>query len=506
MLADNLSVVMLKIYTMFQLHKKILYVCILFCICASVILGAYFYALLPNQTTQQIVFTEEGFSPATVTVTEGDTVIFKNKTSQPFWPASNVHPTHTNFPDFDPRQPVSPSDSWSFTFTKAGTYKYHDHIVSTFEGEITVVRKDGTAVEVDCSVEKTQQCWEKLILETLKIQGVKASFDMIVDLSEKEPTFANDCHGLSHLIGEKAYAQYIAKENFELTPATALCGYGFYHGFMETMLLATGDIEEAREFCALVDTQLKGQASYASSACYHGTGHGAIDGSDPTTWGSAEKMMEPGFKLCESLAVNELERYLCDTGVFNAIEILSANPKYGLQEMRKDPFVMCNKQPVFRREGCYANMMPIIFQNFNNDFQKIIDYTNKKMIDHTVTAIDGNTVNDLTTIGIMFEFIRLYGKDEDHMEKGIALCRNQIDEDKNACFAGLSGGYIKYGEPGREYVKNLEFCALETLADNERDACYGYTLPRMSSRYTPSDVKMICEQVPGEYRKKYCPV
>jgi plastocyanin len=470
-------------------------------------MSAFFLFLVPPSSSEHVITLEkDGFSPAQLVVREGDTVTFTTKNSEAFWPASNVHPTHTSFPDFDPRQPVSPSDSWSFTFTKAGSYKFHDHINANFEGEITVVRKDGTAVEVDCSVEKTQQCWEKLILETLKIQGVKASFDMIVNLSEKEPTFANDCHGLSHLIGEKAYAQYTAKENFELTPATALCGYGFYHGFMETMLLATGDIEEAREFCALVDTQLKGQASYAASACYHGTGHGAIDGSNPTTWGSPEDMMEPGFKLCESLAVNELERYLCDTGVFNAIEILSADPKYGLGEMRKDPFVMCNKQPVFRREGCYANMMPIIFQNFNNDFQKIVDYTNEKMTDHNVTAIDGNTVNDLTTIGILFEFIRLYGKDEDHMEKGIVFCRGQIEEDRNACFAGLSGGYIKYGEPGREYVKNLEFCALPSLTPEERNACYEYTLPRMSSRYTPADVSMICAQVPVEYRDKYCPV
>lgn len=473
------------------------------------VLGMYGFLMYQEFATKDhhlVILNTEGFNPAQLIVKEGDTVTFKTENDEAFWPASNVHPTHTSYPDFDPRQPLSPQSEWSFTFTKAGTYKYHDHINSLYEGEVIVERKDGTRVVANCASEKNQQCWEQLILEKLKVDGIKSAFDIIVRLSETEPSFANDCHGLSHLIGEKAYAQYVAKENFELSPATALCGYGFYHGFMETMLLATGDIDEAREFCALVDKKLKGQASYAASACYHGTGHGAIDGSDPTTWGSPEEMMEPGFKLCESLAVNELERYLCDTGVFNAIEILSADPKYGLGEMRKDPFVMCNKQPVFRREGCYANMMPIIFQNFDNDFQKIIDYTNEKMIDDDVKAIDGNTVNDLTTLGIVFEFIRLFGKDEDHMERGIALCRAQNEEDRLACFAGLSGGYIKYGEPGREYVKNLEFCALPSLATDERNACYEYTLPRMSSRYTPADVSMICAQVPVEYRDKYCPV
>jgi hypothetical protein len=273
---------------------------------------------------------------------------------------------------------------------------------------------------------------------------------------------------------------------------------------METMLLATGDIDEARAFCQLVDEKLRGQASSASTACYHGTGHGAIDGSDPTTWGNAEAMMEPGFKICELLATNELERYLCDTGVFNAIEILSADPKYGLESMREDPFLMCNKQPVFRREGCYANMMPIIFANMSSDFQKVMDYVNANMIDHNVVAIDGNTVNDLTVIGIMFEFIRIHGEEQDHMERGIAFCRQQERDDQLACIAGLSGGYIKYGEPGKEYVQNLEFCAHPQLHEDERDSCYAYTLPRMSGRYVPADVEMICAQVPLKYRTKYC--
>ncbi len=463
------------------------------------------YVFFHDQTQREIVLTSDGFSPTQLVVTEGDTVLFTNKTEQPFWPASNVHPTHTNYPDFDPREPIAPEDSWSYTFTQAGTYKFHDHIASQFEGEIIVKRLDGSRVEVDCSTEKTQQCWENLILETLKMEGVKSAFDTIVRLSETESGFANDCHGLSHLIGKKAYAQYVAQENFELTPATALCGYGFYHGFMETMLLSTGNIDEARTFCELVDEKLRGQAASAATACYHGTGHGAIDGSDPTTWGDPEAMMEPGFKLCEALASDELERYLCDTGVFNAIEILSADAKYGLLEMRKNPFMMCNAQPVFRREGCYANMMPIIFQNFNNDFQKVIDYTNKNMIDHKVVAIDGNTVHDLTIIGIMFEYIRIHGEKENHMEQGIAFCRAQEGDDQIPCIAGISGGYSKYGEPGKEYVQNLEFCALPQLQEDERESCYGYMLPRLSGRYNPADVTMICSQVPVRYRDTYCP-
>eukprot|EP00923_Selenidium_pygospionis_P025169 GHVN01044337.1.p4 GENE.GHVN01044337.1~~GHVN01044337.1.p4 ORF type:complete len:101 (+),score=5.81 GHVN01044337.1:571-873(+) len=84
-----------------------------------------------------------------------------------------------------------------------------------------------------------------------------------------------------------------------------MCGYGFYHGFMETLLLTSGDVEEARAFCRYADEQLRGQASAASTACYHGTGHGAVDGGDTRAWGDVDAIMEPGFALCDQVAETE---------------------------------------------------------------------------------------------------------------------------------------------------------------------------------------------------------
>lgn len=447
---------------------------------------------------------KDGFHPSKLVIKEGDTVVFNSNTGEPFWPASNVHPTHTAFPDFDPKQPVAPDDTWEFTFTKPGTYLFHDHIASIFEGEIIVERKDGTRVTADCTQERTVQCWEKLMLETLEKQGVEAALNKIVYLSETEPLFLNDCHGYSHLIGEKAYKLYVEDDNFELTPATALCGYGFYHGFMETLLLSTGDVDQAREFCRVVDKKLAGKASAAGTACFHGTGHGAIDGSDPTSWGDPDAMMAPGFKVCELLAQSKLERYLCDTGVFNAIEILSRDPKYQIGFIAEDPYALCNKQTLDRREGCYSNMLPLILDNAGNDIGKAAAYINEHMIDHEEQAIDGHTINELVTIGLMFEYVRLYGETPTYGDEGIALCRTMPKDDRLACIEGISGGHIKYGEPGIEYVKNLEFCENSLLTTEEKDSCYKYTLPRLNTRYDKETSAMICGLVAVEYRDKYC--
>src|SRR4051812_14001489 len=42
-----------------------------------------------------ITYTDKGFSPADITVTQGTRVRFVNDSRATFWPASGVHPTHT---------------------------------------------------------------------------------------------------------------------------------------------------------------------------------------------------------------------------------------------------------------------------------------------------------------------------------------------------------------------------------------------------------------------------
>ncbi|MBI3335378.1 MAG: cupredoxin domain-containing protein [Candidatus Portnoybacteria bacterium] len=96
----------------------------------------------PNSAAGQtfvVKITSQGFSPETVTIKKGDTVIWLNATSEFHWPASNLHPTHTIYPEFDPREPVAPGDTWSFTFQKVGTWRYHDHLRPIDRGVVEVM-------------------------------------------------------------------------------------------------------------------------------------------------------------------------------------------------------------------------------------------------------------------------------------------------------------------------------------------------------------------------------
>ena len=83
-------------------------------------------------------YTDSGFSPASMTIKKGDTVVFVNQSSESMWVASNPHPTHTDYPAFDEKATVGSGGSWSFTFDQVGTWDYHNHKSSSDTGTIVV--------------------------------------------------------------------------------------------------------------------------------------------------------------------------------------------------------------------------------------------------------------------------------------------------------------------------------------------------------------------------------
>lgn len=89
-------------------------------------------------TSAAVNMSDTAFSPATLTVAVGTTVTFTNNGQGNHWPASVPHPVHTGLAGFDAKAPLATGESYSFTFTKAGTFGYHDHLNPSLRGTITV--------------------------------------------------------------------------------------------------------------------------------------------------------------------------------------------------------------------------------------------------------------------------------------------------------------------------------------------------------------------------------
>lgn len=91
-----------------------------------------------GEATATIVRTKSGYEPKELTVKKGDIVAWTNESGEFHWPASDLHPTHGVYPEFDPLKPIASGDTWKFKFDKVGVWKFHDHIRANKVGTITV--------------------------------------------------------------------------------------------------------------------------------------------------------------------------------------------------------------------------------------------------------------------------------------------------------------------------------------------------------------------------------
>ena len=118
------------------------------------VVGSTTPEMIVENTTPEVTvtYTDQGFSPKSVTITVGTKVNFVNESSGNMWVASAAHPTHTAYsgtslsqhcPDtanesFDECAKDAPGTTFSFTFNKEGTWKYHDHLNASKFGTVVV--------------------------------------------------------------------------------------------------------------------------------------------------------------------------------------------------------------------------------------------------------------------------------------------------------------------------------------------------------------------------------
>lgn len=102
-----------------------------------------------------VIYDGQGFSPASLTIKAGETVTFVNKSPRGMWVGADEHPTHTSYDNtstsehcgkvgpsrddvFDQCIATQNGGSWSFTFTKTGSFDYHNHVAGGASGTIVV--------------------------------------------------------------------------------------------------------------------------------------------------------------------------------------------------------------------------------------------------------------------------------------------------------------------------------------------------------------------------------
>ncbi len=78
------------------------------------------------------------YSPQNISIKKGAKITFVNNSDSLRWPASDLHPSHLIYSEFDSKQPVEKGGSWTLQFDKTGEWGYHDHLAPYITGMIKV--------------------------------------------------------------------------------------------------------------------------------------------------------------------------------------------------------------------------------------------------------------------------------------------------------------------------------------------------------------------------------
>lgn len=452
----------------------------------------------------QVELRKDGFYPSDLSIKKGEMVTFTTSRTNFYWPASDIHPSHGVYPEFDPKVPINPNKSWTFEFDKIGIWKFHDHLAPSFKGTITVLdsstqNTSSQGPKCDRDVQPVPvQCRKEELLQLLNKDGVEPTFLKLEQIYQANPELAGSCHGVTHDLGLASYPLYLKDKNSVLSHRTAYCASGFYHGFMEAMLGASRDVELSRQFCLLVNEKLTSLAPDSYLQCFHGIGHGAIEytlGSGIKPNSNESILLKPALELCVKASKTDQELYRCASGAFNALANIYISGQYGLKARVSDPLWICKIQPSNYLESCFGNMNSYLLWHTKNDLKEALQFT--KVLEGGQAAKATWYLSSLASASNLLSFDPVKVKD------ALSACRDLDKPLMIACIEGLTQGFLEHGTPALEYLEVIKFCGLEELTSEEKDICYSFALGGLQGWYSIEKGTRICRELAPEIRK-YC--
>lgn len=326
-----------------------------------------------------IRMTKNGFEPKELTVVEGDEVLFINNDDADRWPASNFHPTHEIYPEFDTKGNVKPGQSWKMKFENVGTWRMHDHLFPHMTGTIVVLEDPDKIATTSQAIGapatgENAGFWHKLtafftnlfkkklakadkvdqaalsefkslepqakyswLEERAELENPETAWKYVVAAYNTPEGVVGSPHDMAHLVGQLIFRKYGLGGLPICTPVFA---FGCYHGLMEVAF----DKDHPEKFVTtILDAQrgcqeLGDENNPSYWSCIHGMGHGVITYEEHDT----------GKALNDCDLLTERVRTYCYDGVFMELSISAAANFY----KRTNPLYPCNAIGDQYRSGC----------------------------------------------------------------------------------------------------------------------------------------------------------
>lgn len=457
-----------------------------------------------------------GFSPSMLTIPPNGTIIFENIDTIDRWPASNIHPTHGIYPEFDPKEPIPPGEEWQFKFEKTGSWKYHDHLNPKITGTVTVNSAEGTtkpsykkslvqklfdmiselvgrfrnylfknkdrpaSINLDgLSINEITSDPEKLA-QYLKTAGINDAMAGLIEESGGGSSF--DCHQQAHSIGQIGY-ELTGEEAFR--DCSAFCHSGCYHGAMASFLNDAGTdniAENIKRICQTFET------NFGIFECLHGVGHGILA---YTNYDLPEAIQECK-KLGDSFGISSCYGGLFMENILTGQGLGASKSEHETSWLKKDdPYFPCNVigNDSDLRYQCYQMQTSWMLTITGSDFKKIAEYCLQAPADMVSVCM------------------KSYGRDAAghtlrNQEKIIALCNNVPEKNnyRDNCLIGAVNVIVDFwGHELKDQAAGL--CRL--AAETNKNSCYTSLIFRLYGLFKGKNEKLeICRTMESPYKEQ----
>lgn len=457
-----------------------------------------------------ISLTPTGFEPTQVTISQNTEVVFENTDMRDRWPASNIHPTHEIYPEFDPKQPITTGQKWKFTFGKIGTWKFHDHLFPQFSGQVVVIgsqsqksqtvadnqskNQDAFILRLKLTLAKIYykifpqqltKSFNKINLHEiadnplqlrywLELVGSEKAMNKLIQISRNGSLV--DCHQEAHQVGRLAFeifgADIFKHSYFE-------CHSGFIHGAMEAFLKQQGTQNLERDIVSLCD-QLP--SSFTKFECLHGMGHGVM--------AFVNYDMTEALQMCKQLE-NGFAKSSCYGGVFMENILVAqgkgATPGHTTNWVNDDPHFPCiavDQDPSIQYE-CYMMQTSRMLEIGQYDFNFVVQECRKAPANFREVCYK-SMGRDVA------------GKTLREPQKIINLCQTADSGYFDNCiYGGLNVIIDFWGENLHDQASKL--CKL--LPENHKTNCYQTLAGRITGIFVNNESRqLVCDTFEENYR------
>ena len=424
----------------------------------------------PLSNSWMVEFTDEGFVPKRLEIEVGQQVRFVNVSESSLWPASNIHPTHQIFPEFDSGSPVGEDGVWAFTFDKPGFWRYHNHMVPEHSG--LIVATGGEVVEVidipvfdtgDLNFKDPPDLTPKaltdlftndvLLRQYLREYGPANTVKLI---EEAAGVVGQLCHDRAHDTGRAAFEIFGAAA-FALSSHE--CEAGAFHGATEAMFKVRGTATLESDVQLICGTS---DVFFFRLQCIHGVGHGLM------AWTSYE--LYDSLDLCDRLDTDRDQR-ACYSGVFmeNVVGGLSGTMGHFTDYLSDDdPHYPCNALTDRYVAPCYLFHSTRMLELFEYDYERVAEECAKA-----------------PEIG-RYDCFESFGRDLapyslGEPAKALKQCHDTVDDPTHRVWCIQGSVQARFWETDRA-DEAIQMCSLATVPQ-EREGCNWMIVSRARELY-----------------------